>query len=350
MPTSTQQEPAGASKRVELPPYPIGWYALAFSDELEPEQLLSRHSFGRDLVLFRTRSGVVSLIDAHCPHRGAHFGHGGKVTGESIQCPFHGFCFDTGGTCVSTGHESKPPRVQARTYTVVEKHGIVLAWFHPKGRPPDFHISALDVAGWSALTHVKLDVRSHPQETLENSVDLDHLQWVHHCEHAEVLAPFETDGPVFRGHYALTRKDPLRPGRKIKATIDSSIHGLGYSQMDVRVHPYGFHFRVFILGTPRDGERMDVRAAVSMHQGPRLTNLAPASLRWLTGRAERLVLPFVNRMIQRHTLRGVQQEILQDFAVWEHKIYLHPPYLAKGDGPVHRFRSWARQFYTEPSS
>jgi hypothetical protein len=42
------------------------------------------------------------------------------------------------------------------------------------------------------------------------------------------------------------------------------------------------------------------------------------------------------------------RDLLQDFPVWENKAYLERPRLAEGDGPIMRYRRWARQFYTLP--
>jgi hypothetical protein len=38
----------------------------------------------------------------------------------------------------------------------------------------------------------------------------------------------------------------------------------------------------------------------------------------------------------------------RDFPIWEHKVYLERPRLAKGDGPLLPFRNWAHQFYSQP--
>ena len=62
--------------------YPNGWFQIAYSDELEKGQVVPLRYFGKDLVLFRTEGGEAQLLDAYCPHLGAHLGHGGKVQGE----------------------------------------------------------------------------------------------------------------------------------------------------------------------------------------------------------------------------------------------------------------------------
>src|SRR5688572_15036145 len=92
-----------------LYPYPNGWFVLCKQNELKPGQIISKKFAGQDIVLFRTQGGKAAVVDAYCPHMGAHFAHGGEVKGETIQCPFHFFCFDTEGTCTSTGYGTKPP-------------------------------------------------------------------------------------------------------------------------------------------------------------------------------------------------------------------------------------------------
>ena len=62
-------------------PIPFGWYVVDYADELKPGDVKSVRYFGEDQVLFRTDSGEISMLDAYCPHLGAHLGHGGLVNG-----------------------------------------------------------------------------------------------------------------------------------------------------------------------------------------------------------------------------------------------------------------------------
>ena len=54
-----------------------------------------------------TPSGEVHVMDAFCPHLGAHLGHGGHVDGCEIVCPFHGWQFD------ADGHNTRHPLQRA---------------------------------------------------------------------------------------------------------------------------------------------------------------------------------------------------------------------------------------------
>ncbi len=101
----------------ELPPaYPNGWFVILESDQLrirsskELNVLGKAHHkvfnivglksqevlfdiLGLNLVAWRGNSGKSYVADAYCPHLGAHLGVGGKVSGECIKCPFHGWAF-----------------------------------------------------------------------------------------------------------------------------------------------------------------------------------------------------------------------------------------------------------------
>jgi nitrite reductase [NAD(P)H] small subunit len=48
---------------------------------------------GRDVAVFRCRSGEVYATGAECPHRGGPLADG-LVGSHSVICPLHGFVFD----------------------------------------------------------------------------------------------------------------------------------------------------------------------------------------------------------------------------------------------------------------
>ena len=44
----------------------------------------------------------------------------------------------------------------------------------------------------------------------------------------------------------------------------------------------------------------------------------------------------------------LSRQLEQATPVWENSIYIDPPVLCGGDGPVGVFRQWCRQFYPKP--
>jgi phenylpropionate dioxygenase-like ring-hydroxylating dioxygenase large terminal subunit len=85
-----------------LPQNPNGWFAVGLSHELSVGDVKPVSCLGHDLVLFRTMTGKVGVLDAYCPHIGTHLSLGGCVEGESLRCPFHRWAFDVGRRCVDS--------------------------------------------------------------------------------------------------------------------------------------------------------------------------------------------------------------------------------------------------------
>ena len=71
----------------------MGWFSVARANELSIGGVKRVIAFDRELALYRTESGIPVVQDAFCPHLGAHLGVDGRVVGERIQCPFHGWEF-----------------------------------------------------------------------------------------------------------------------------------------------------------------------------------------------------------------------------------------------------------------
>ena len=52
------------------------------------------------VLVWRTRSGRPIAMDARCPHRNLPM-TGGRLVGDSIECPFHRHRFAPSGRCVN---------------------------------------------------------------------------------------------------------------------------------------------------------------------------------------------------------------------------------------------------------
>lgn len=312
--------------REVLPPYPEGWYCVAFADELPPGAVLARRAFGREVVAFRGTSGGATVVDAHCPHLGAHLGHGGRVEGDTLRCPFHGFCFDARGACVSTPYGKRlPPLARARAWPLLERNGALFVWNSPAGRAPGWEVPEVDWQGFTPLRHRSFSITTHVQEAAENSVDLGHFAAVHGYLAVEPVAPVERSGAVLRTAYRARRSlAPQGMEGDVEFEFHIQVHGLGCSIVDVDVLTFGVTSRQLVLATPVDEARIELRVAAAMEALP-----DPGATDQLLG------LLFA----------GFVADVEQDVPIWEHKRYLERPALAEGDGPIGAYRSWARQFY-----
>ena len=100
-------------------PHPFGWFMVAYADELAPGEVNALKYWSTDLVLWRDDAGEFHLQDAFCPHLGAHLGVGGKVKGEQLECPFHGWTYDGDGACMSIPYSERVnKKAQLRNYPV----------------------------------------------------------------------------------------------------------------------------------------------------------------------------------------------------------------------------------------
>src|SRR3546814_19912043 len=70
--------------------------------------------FGADVVLYRGASGRPVMLEAYCPHMGAHLAvgasgatalHGVQVEGDMIRCPNNGWRFGPDGRCNQRSEE-----------------------------------------------------------------------------------------------------------------------------------------------------------------------------------------------------------------------------------------------------
>lgn len=305
---------------------------------MAPGQVIERTFMGRDVVAFRTTSGRPALVDAYCPHLGAHLGKGGQVRGEVIRCPFHGFCFDIEGRCTTTGYGTKvPPRARLGAWPVIERAGFVLAYHAADAEDPTWEPPPVDMRGWTPTKLRRWSFRGHPQETAENSVDIKHLEVVHGYESVRIIADARVDGPYLTAKYAAKRTHWI-PGLDFgrETVFEVHVHGLGWSFVEADVPDLGVRTRQFVLPVPtRDGE-LDLTIGQSVQY---LDGAVARALAW----PARL---FVDTLAH-YAMYSFARDVQQDFDIWEHKTYVHPPALAEGDGPIGLYRKWCKQFYPQ---
>jgi len=69
-----------------------------FSQEVKRGEVKYVSCLGQDLVVFRSDiDGKIAILDAYCPHLGANLAAGGRVVNGCVECPFHGWQFNSTG-------------------------------------------------------------------------------------------------------------------------------------------------------------------------------------------------------------------------------------------------------------
>jgi hypothetical protein len=262
-------------------------------------------------------------------------GHGGTVQDGTVVCPFHGFRFDPSGACVATGYGSKPPKAaRVPCYFAGESGGFVFVWFHPAGVAPTWTLPTVPLDGYTPVRASATELRTHPQETTENSVDVGHFPFVHGYRDFR-MDHIETDGPHLHTRYGFVRPDGF-PGLGKDLPVEISVHvwGLGYSYVDVTLPSIGLKTRQYVLPTPIGPRLTELRLGMALRRD--------AASDWRLRLAPK---PLFDGMIADIAHRNYIKDVMQDRHVWENKVYIDRPALADGDGPIGRYRAWSRQFY-----
>ena len=308
----------------QIAPFPNGWFQVAYSDELPQRGVVPLQYFGQHLVLFRDTDGRANVLDAFCPHLGAHLGHGGVVEDDGcIRCPFHAWKFDGHGQCREIPYAEKiPSQAKLAAWPVQEVNGLIMVWHHVAGGPPLWTLPELpeyESPAWTDYHRSRWKVRSHNQEMGENSVDSAHFKYVHGTpQQPQTRAQID-------GHMFMVRS-PVQyttPTGAVEGQIASDNYGFGYGT----VRFTGIVETLLVSSvTPIDGEYVDVRFSF---------------------KTKKLASDEATSGVSRAFIAEIERQLGQDIPIWENKIMKSPPVLCDGDGPIGLFRRWSKQFYME---
>lgn len=158
------------------------WYVAAFSSDLTPGKLLARRLLDANVVLYRTEAGIAALHD-RCAHRSLPLSDGYIEDGK-VVCGYHGFRYDTKGTCVYVPSQPErcPGGIAVRSFPVVEHSPHVWIWM---GDPSLADPQKIPGAPWMrdsdewAGSHGYMHVKANYVFLHENLLDLSHLSYLH---------------------------------------------------------------------------------------------------------------------------------------------------------------------------
>jgi phenylpropionate dioxygenase-like ring-hydroxylating dioxygenase large terminal subunit len=315
------------SQGLERCPFPIptGWFFVDFSENLKPSEMRNINVFGQEWVLFRTESGQPSVSDPYCPHLGAHIGHGGKVVGEHLRCPFHHWEYNTEGWCKHIPYGKVPPPITKkqpilRMLPTIEKFGMIWSWYHPTCEPPSWQLPEIEEL--TSPDYVKPRRETWPvhtaiQEVAENGVDFAHLKFLHG---APMIPPAEVS---FDKHVLSVN---MANGYIVGKAYGPGLNIFHFTQE-------GISATMISYSVPITRERSQMNMSFTYRNYPE-------------GSRERMIAKkLVDHMIG--AADGEESAGFEsvDFVVWNNKKYRPNPLLCDGDGPIVKFREWFRQFY-----
>ena len=163
---------------------PNQWYAILESNEVKRGRPIGVTRMGEKMVAWRDSRGQVTVMSDLCPHRGVALS-AGKLTGNCIQCPFHGFEYDTSGDCTlvpANGKNSQPPKaLHVKTYPTREAHDIIYIWWgEPRAENEYPPLPWFENINGMVYSTIRSHWANHYARAIENQLDVVHLPFVHH--------------------------------------------------------------------------------------------------------------------------------------------------------------------------
>ncbi len=306
------------------PGIPNGWFAVSFSKDLVAGEVRRVRYFDEELVLFRGRSGRPYVLSAYCPHLGAHLAEGGRVVGETVRCPFHGWQYDgEGGECVAIPYCKKiPPKARVQPWTVVERNRMIFVWHHAEGIEPDWEvpeISEFSDSSWVEARTFELEVPCHIQDMAENNCDPVHFQYVHKmADTPPSQIEYAADGRYFRSNSQSKRETPY-----------------GTFDIDLERDTWGMGLNaVRLKGLPEAG--------LLMFASTSPVDQSHTHSRWIFTTTSNMADFFGEEFIE-----NLSSGVLDDMRIWENKVHRAQPVLCEADEHLAEFRRWTKQFYSK---
>jgi phenylpropionate dioxygenase-like ring-hydroxylating dioxygenase large terminal subunit len=200
------------------------WYIVLDSHEVR-DKPVGVTRMGEQLVFWRDSEGRVVCFYDRCVHRGVALSAGKVLPNGCLQCPFHGFEYDsTGRVTVIPANGRRAPVPQAfrvQSYPTHEAHGFIWIWWGEEPpadlQPPRFFEDLTDGFRWAQIID---PWKAHYSRVIENQLDPVHLPFVHHNTIGRGNRTV-VDGPGFVWVdenrfriYALNRVDDGTPARK----------------------------------------------------------------------------------------------------------------------------------------
>lgn len=138
------------------------------------------------LVLFRDAAGTPHALVDRCPHRNVPLSLGRVQPDGTLQCGYHGWCFDGGGRCTavpaldSVTTAGPSPR-DATSRPVRERDGFVWVWGSataPPSREP-FALPQLGEGRNVGEVVFQRDMECTVHASVENALDVPHTAFLH---------------------------------------------------------------------------------------------------------------------------------------------------------------------------
>ena len=240
------------------------WYVVLDSKELKKGKVLGATRLGEKLVFWRDRTGKVGCVFDRCAHRGAALSVGKVVSNNTLQCPFHGFEYDTTGKVTkipAIGRDAAvPERFKVNSYPLVDAHGFIWLWWgEPREEYPPIPFFE-DIDKKFRYDTIIDHWTTHYSRVIENQLDVLHLPFVHHNTIGRGCKTV-VDGPRTRWEngelqiWASNRKDDgTEPKKAEELPEPKKIANLHFRFPNIWMNYISEKMRIIVAFVPVDNE------------------------------------------------------------------------------------------------
>ncbi|XP_072096173.1 cholesterol 7-desaturase nvd [Mobula birostris] len=338
-------------KRGELPPvYPNGWYRLLDSRQLPVAHVKNVTIFGEQVAVYRGQDGTAYVVDAYCPHLGANLAVGGRVIGNCIECPFHGWQFrGEDGKCTEIPYVEKVPDfAKIKTWPCCELNGAVYVWYHCDSLDPSWNIpvqNEIQSGEWVFRGCTEHYINCHIQDIPENAADVAHLTHLHSPAilSGSDLRNTRTRLWGFVQHDWKVQWSPeAKPDKHCsRMLVNHALHILGWHcpllDLHITARQVGPGLVYLLFNHSFLGRGVILQC---------VTPVEP-----LLQRVSHCIYYQSNTpaIIPKLLLKGECIQFERDIMIWNNKKYVSKPLLVKEDSAIVRHRHWYAQFYMQNS-
>ena len=208
---------------------------------------------GEPIVLFRDNVGEVGALIDRCPHRGVALSLGRVGSDGCLECPFHGWRFDTAGVNrrVPLNPQAKREGLGAQALPVRVIGDYVWVFTEPGAHAPPEPVAPDGLFGQGlARTYTDRLWDCHWTRAMENMLDSPHLPFVHRKTIGKIYSRRMTDASEMAIEW-----EPTTSGGRAKASLDGDGSGayLEYYRPNIMalIIPIpGRHLRIHALVMP----------------------------------------------------------------------------------------------------
>ncbi len=299
--------------------YASGWYQLAFERDLDK---VTPVTFGNRSLMILKSDDQVRVTDATCPHRGANLAYGGRLSGNTIRCPFHGYK-------IGIGEDGQVENgLFVREYPCRVIGGMVLVALSDDASPDLPRALEAISQDHGFVSGFELSVNTNIEMVMENGFDPVHFRVVHGLLMEPRLAVSQTDlgGLRVTGEFSIPRST-WNTDQASTAPVKASYTATAYSPGVVIAELSGeepYNYQIITTAIPAADYRsctIRLNLEFPLHGADKVDEVFAKSL-----------------------LESSREGLKMDCAIWDHLDQDHRDTMVETDAAAIAFAEFTRAF------